>query len=52
MAATAKEALLDRVEAVFADERQRFTGVLDAVNLQPDQARTLGAAAAAVRAAR
>jgi hypothetical protein len=52
MAATAKEALLDRVEAAFADERKRFTGVLDAVDLQPDQARTLGAAAAAVRAAR
>jgi hypothetical protein len=52
MAATAKEALLDRVEAAFADERQRFTGVLDEVGLRPDQARTLGAAAAAVRAAR
>jgi energy-coupling factor transporter ATP-binding protein EcfA2 len=52
MAATAKEALLDRVEAAFADERQRFTGVLDEVDLRPDQARTLGAAAAAVRAAR
>jgi energy-coupling factor transporter ATP-binding protein EcfA2 len=52
MAATAKEALLDRVEAAFVDERQRFTGVLDEVDLRPDQARTLGAAAAAVRAAR
>ena len=52
MAATAKEALLDRAEAAFAQERERFTTVLDQVALRPDQARTLGAAAAAVRAAR
>ena len=52
MAAKAKEALLDRVEAALALERERFTAVLDAVELRPDQARTLGAAAAAVRAAR
>ena len=52
MAAKAKEALLDRVEAALALERKRFTAVLDAVELRPDQARTLGAAAAAVRAAR
>jgi predicted ABC-type ATPase len=52
MAAKAKEALLDRAEAAFAQERERFTTVLDQVALRPDQARTLGAAAAAVRAAR
>jgi hypothetical protein len=52
MAATAKEALLDRVESAFMEERSRFTAVLDAVDLRGDQARSLGAAAAAVRAAR
>jgi hypothetical protein len=52
MAATAKEALLDRVEAAFIDERSRFTTVLEAVDLRADQARSLGASAAAVRAAR
>lgn len=52
MAAKAKEALLDRVEAAFALERERFVAVLDAVDLRADQARTLRAAAAAVRAAR
>ena len=52
MAAKAKEALLDRTEAAFHGERDRFTAVLDAVDLRADQARTLGAAAAAVRAAR
>jgi hypothetical protein len=41
-----------RAEAAFAQERERFTTVLDQVALRPDQARTLGAAAAAVRAAR
>jgi len=52
MATKAKEALLDRAEAAFAQERERFTAVLDQVDLRPDQARTLGAAAAAVRASR
>ena len=52
MAAKAKEALLDRTEAAFALERDRFTEVLDAVDLRADQARNLAAAAAAVRAAR
>ena len=52
MAAKAKEALLDRVEAAYAGERDRFTAALDAVALRGDQARTLAAAAAAVRAAR
>jgi len=52
MATKAKEALLDRAEAAFAQERERFTAVLDHVDLRPDQARTLGAAAAAVRASR
>ncbi len=52
MAAKAQEALLDRAEAAFAQERERFTAVLDQVDLRPDQARTLGAAAAAVRASR
>jgi len=52
MAAKAKEALLDRAEAAFALERDRFTAVLDAVDLRADQARNLAAAAAAVRAAR
>jgi len=52
MAIKAKEALLDRAEAAFAQERERFTAVLDQVDLRPDQARTLGAAAAAVRASR
>ncbi|HEU4331212.1 MAG TPA: GTPase domain-containing protein [Lapillicoccus sp.] len=52
MAAKAKEALLDRAEAAFALERDRFTAVLDAVELRADQARNLAAAAAAVRAAR
>ena len=52
MAAKAHEALLDRAEAAFAQERERFTAVLDQVDLRPDQARTLGAAAAAVRASR
>jgi len=52
MAAKAKEALLDRTEAAFHGERERFTGVLDEVDLRADQARTLVAAAAAVRAAR
>jgi Cdc6-like AAA superfamily ATPase len=52
MAAKAKEALLDRTEAAFHGERDRFTAVLDEVDLRADQARTLGAAAAAVRAAR
>ncbi len=52
MAAKAHEALLDRAEAAFAQERERFTAVLDQVDLRADQARTLGAAAAAVRASR
>jgi Cdc6-like AAA superfamily ATPase len=52
MAAKAKEALLDRTEAAFHGERDRFIAVLDEVDLRADQARTLGAAAAAVRAAR
>jgi hypothetical protein len=52
MATKAKEALLDRAEAAFAQERERFTAVLDQVDLRPDQALTLGAAAAAVRASR
>ena len=52
MATKAKEALLDRAEAAFAQERERFTAVLDQVDLRADQARTLGAAAAAVRASR
>ncbi|MEP6650161.1 MAG: dynamin family protein [Lapillicoccus sp.] len=52
MAAKAKEALLDRAEATFTVERDRFTAVLDQVDLHANQARTLGAAAAAVRAAR
>jgi Cdc6-like AAA superfamily ATPase len=52
MAAKAHEALLDRTEAAFHRERERFTAVLDEVDLRVDQARTLGAAAAAVRAAR
>ncbi len=52
MATKAKEALLDRAEAAFAQERERFTAVLEQVDLRPDQARTLGAAAAAVRASR
>ncbi len=52
MAAKAKEALLDRVEAAYAGERDRFAAALDAVTLRGDQARTLAAAAAAVRAAR
>jgi hypothetical protein len=52
MATKAQEALLDRAEAAFAQERERFTAVLDQVDLRPDQARTLGAAAAAVRASR
>ncbi len=52
MAATAKEALLDRAEAAFRHERARFVGVLDEVDLRSDQSRTLAAAAAAVRAAR
>ena len=52
MATKAKEALLDRAEAAFAQERERFTAVLDQVDLRPDQARTLGAAATAVRASR
>ncbi|MEP6631526.1 MAG: GTPase domain-containing protein [Lapillicoccus sp.] len=52
MAARAKEALLDRVEAAYAGERDRFSAALDAAALRSDQARTLAAAAAAVRAAR
>ena len=49
MAAKAQEALLDRAEAAFAQERERFTAVLDQVDLRADQARTLGAAAAGRR---
>ena len=52
MAAKAKEALLDRVEEAYARERDRFTGAVESVPLRADQARTLSAAAAAVRAAR
>ncbi len=52
MAAMAKEALLDRVEEAYARERARFTSAVESVPLRDDQARTLSAAAAAVRAAR
>jgi energy-coupling factor transporter ATP-binding protein EcfA2 len=52
MAVKAKEALLDRVEAAYAGERERFSQALESMALRGDQARTLAAAAAAVRAAR
>ncbi len=52
MAAKAKEALLDRVETAYAGERERFSQALESVALRGDQARTLAASAAAVRAAR
>ena len=52
MAAKAKEALLDRVEAAYEQDRSRFTEVIDAIGLRDEQARGLAAAASAVRAAR
>ena len=52
MAAKAKEALLDRAEAAFAADEARFTRAVGSVGLRSDQARSLTAAARAVKAAR
>jgi hypothetical protein len=52
MAARAKEALLDRVEAAYALEQARYVEAVDAMALRGTQARQLAAAADAVRAAR
>lgn len=52
MAEKAKEALLDRVEDAYARERARFSDAVETVPLRGDQARTLSAAATAVRTAR
>jgi hypothetical protein len=52
LAARAREDLLERADRLFADERDRFLGLLDAAAPPPGAADELRAAAAALAAAR
>jgi len=52
LSATARTTLLQRVEAVYADEERRFTDAVAVLEVSEDQGRALAAAADAVKAAR
>jgi len=52
LAARARASLMERVEALFAEEEQRFLGLVDNVGVDPEAAAALRSAAGSVRAAR